>query len=106
MSDTTFRHGKPRMIDYEAGADIDAGEVLLAGNTTGLTCVIAHSDIANTKLGAVAAGGGVYDVINLDNAANYAKVWWDNSAKKATTKQTSVKKASAKKGARKRAART
>ena len=89
MADTTFRHGDPVMIDYTPGAgDVDAGEVVLLGNTTGLTCVIAHKDIANTVLGAMAAGGGVYDALNLNNAANGAKVYWDNSAKKVTTVST------------------
>jgi hypothetical protein len=38
--------------------------------------------------GAVAAGGGIYDVVNLNNAADYAKVWWDDSANKVTTTST------------------
>lgn len=88
MADTTFRHGAPLMIDYTAGADVDAGEVVLLGNTTGVTCGIAHRDIANGILGAVAVGGGVYDVVNLNNAADYAVVYWDNAAKKVTTTST------------------
>lgn len=89
MADTTFRHGDPVMIDYTpAAGDIAAGQVVLAGNTTGLTCLVNHVPIANTILGAMAAGGGVYDVVNLDNAADYAKVWWDDSANKVTTTST------------------
>lgn len=91
MADATFRHGEPRMIDYTpAAGDITAGDVVLLGNLTGLTCGIAHSDIANTKLGALAAGGGVYDVVNLNNAATYARVYWDASTNKVTTVSTNM----------------
>lgn len=87
--DATFRHGAPRMIDYTPGSgDVGAGDVVLLGNTSGLTCGVAHVDLENNAKGAIAAGGGVYEAINLDNAANYAKVWWDNSNKKVTTTST------------------
>jgi hypothetical protein len=89
MSQAIFRHGDPVMIDFTPGAgDINAGTVVLLGNTTGLATGIAHVDLPNTKLGALAAGGGVYEVVNLNNAANYAKVWWDNTNKKVTTTST------------------
>jgi hypothetical protein len=89
MAQATFRHGDPLMVDYTpAAGNVAAGEVVLAGNTAGLTCLIAHRDIVNNTLGAMAAGGGVYDVINLNNAANYAKVYWDNSVDKVTTVST------------------
>jgi hypothetical protein len=87
--EATFRHGDPRMVDYTPSAgNVAAGTVLLAGNTAGLTCLIAHLDIVNNVLGAVAAGGGVYDVTNLNNAANYAKVYWDDTNNKITTVST------------------
>lgn len=77
------------MVDYTpAAGNLAEGAVVLVGNTAGWTCGIAHSPIANNALGALAAGGGVYDVINLNNAANGAKVYWDNSAKKVTTTST------------------
>lgn len=88
MFETIFRHGDPLMIDYTPGADVVAGQVLLLGNTAGLCCVIAHSAIPNGALGAAAAGGGVYDVVNLNNAANGAKVWWDDTNNKVTTTST------------------
>lgn len=84
-----FRHGEPVMIDYTpAAGDVTGGDVVLLGNTTGLTCGIAHHDIANNTTGALASGGGVYDVLNLNNAANYAKVWWDDTNNKITTVST------------------
>ena len=89
MADTTFRSGDPVKVDYTPGSgNVAAGQVILAGNTTGLTCLIAHVDIPNGQLGAAAAGGGIYDVVNLNNAANYAKVWWDDANKKVTTTST------------------
>lgn len=89
MADTTFRSGAPINVDYTpTGGAVSAGQVVLLGNTTGLTCAIAPVDIANNTLGALSIGGGVYDVVNLDNAANGAKVYWDDSAKKATTTST------------------
>lgn len=89
MAEATMRHGDPVMIDYTpSGGNVSAGQVVLLGNTTGLTCGIAHSDIENGVLGALAGGGGVYDVANLNNAANYAKVWWDDTNNKVTTVST------------------
>jgi hypothetical protein len=90
MADTTFRHGDPDTIPYTPGdGDKSPGQVILLGNTTGLTCgIVPANGILNTKLGALDAGGGVYECINLNNAANYVKVYWDNSAKKVTTVTT------------------
>lgn len=95
MADTTFRHGSPIMIDYTPGAgDIDAGQVIqltdAASNTVevGMSLGIAHVDIANNAKGALAVGGGVYDVVNLNNAADYALVYWSDSVNKVTTVST------------------
>lgn len=89
MAEAIFRHGDPVMVDYTpAAGNIAAGQVILYGNTTGLTCLIAHVDIVNNTQGAAAAGGGVYEVTNLNNAANGAEVWWDDSVNKATTVST------------------
>ena len=89
MPQTVYRHGDPVMVDYTPSAgDVSAGDVVLSGNTAGWTCGIAHVDIANNTLGALAAGGGVYDVVNLNNAANGTKVYWDNANDKVTTVST------------------
>lgn len=89
MAEATFRHGDPLMIDYTPGSgNLSAGQVVLLGNTAGLTCGVAHRDIENGVLGALAAGGGVYDATNLNNAANFAKVYWDDSVNKLTTVST------------------
>ena len=95
MADTTFRSGSPIMIDYTPGdGDVAAGQVIQltdgASNTVevGLSLGIAHVDIPNNTLGALAVYGGVYDVVNLNNAADYATVFWDNSNNKVTTVST------------------
>lgn len=78
--EATMRHGDPLMIDYTpSSGDVAAGQVVSLGNLAGLTCGIAHRDIANNTLGALAAGGGVYAVKNVANLANYAKAWWDDT---------------------------
>lgn len=86
MAEATYRHGTPLFIDHTAEADIAEGEVVLIGNTTGLTCGVAHRPIANGNVGALAVGGGVYEMVNLNNAANGAKVYFDGT--KATTTST------------------
>lgn len=89
MPKATFRHGDPLMVPYTpATGNVAAGDVVLLGNTTGITCGIAHLDIPNGVLGDLAVGGGVYEVTNLNNAANYTKVYWDNTNSKVTTTST------------------
>lgn len=89
MAQATYRHGDPVMVDYTpSSGDVTAGDVILVGNLTGFTVGIAHRDITNNVLGAIAAGGGVYECTNLNNAATGAKVYWDNSADKVTTVST------------------
>lgn len=91
MAQVTFRHGDPVMVDYTpTGGNVAEGEVVLVGNTAGFTCGVAHRPITNNVLGALAAGGGVYDCINLNNQATGAKVWWNNSADKVTNESTNM----------------
>lgn len=91
MAEVTYRHGDPGMIDYTpSGGNVAEGEVVMLGNLTGLTCGIAHVPIVNNTKGALAIGRGVYDCINLNNAANYAKVYWDTSVNKVTTVSTNM----------------
>lgn len=90
MADAIFRHGAPfGYMDYTpAAGDVAAGDVVLIGNTAGLTCAIAHLDITNATLGALAVGGGIYDVTMVGNYAAGSKVWWDDSTNKVTTTST------------------
>jgi hypothetical protein len=92
MAEATFRHGEPLMIDHTpAAGDVDAGDVVVIGtvgaNTggTGALACVAHVPIANNVLGALAAGGGVYDLVSLQNSVLGTRVWWDGAGKVTTT---------------------
>src|SRR5690606_17968318 len=73
-------HGNPLMIDYTpSGADVSAGDVVMVGD---YPCV-AHKDIADGELGALAAGGGVY-ILEKDGTTGPVfsageDVAWDDS---------------------------
>lgn len=95
MPEVTYRHGDPVMVDYTpTGGNVAEGEVVVLGSVTantsgtGAVAAIAHRPITNSTLGALAVGGGVYAVTNLNNAATGAKVYWDNSNNKVTTVST------------------
>jgi hypothetical protein len=97
MADATFRHGDPTMADYTpASGNVAEGTVVVLGavtaNTagTGALAAVTHRPIVNAILGAVAVQGGVYDMVNLNNAATGAKVYWDitNNTRKVTTVST------------------
>jgi hypothetical protein len=89
MAEAIFRHGDPSFADYTpAAGDVAAGQVVLIGNTAGLTAGIAHLTIPNGSLGALAVGGGIYDVVAAGNYAAGSKVWWDDAANKVTTTST------------------
>jgi hypothetical protein len=95
MAEATFRHGNPVMVDYTpSGGNVAVGQVVVVGTVTantagtGALAGIAHRPITNNELGSLAMGGGVYAVTNLNNAANAAKVFWDDTNNKVTTVST------------------
>lgn len=97
MADATLRNGDCVMVDYTpASGNIAEGTILALGTVTANTsgtggfCVVAHRPITNNTLGAVSTGGGIYAVVNLNNAATGAKVYWDlqNNTRKVTTVST------------------
>lgn len=95
MADVTYRHGDPVSVDYTpSSGNVAEGQVVLIGSVTantggaGAIAGVAHRAIVNNTLGALAVGGGVYDGVNLNNAANGAKVYWDDSNNKFTTAST------------------
>ena len=76
----TFRHGNPVMVDHTPGSGVTAGDVIVTGDTPR----IAHRDIAANALGALASGGGVYDMTADAAIAADKKVYWNASASKVT----------------------
>lgn len=95
MAEVTFRSGPATMVDYTpSSGNVSEGQVVLLGSVTantsgtGAVAAIAHRPITNSTLGALSVGGGVYDVVNLNNAANGAKVYWDDTNNKVTTVST------------------
>lgn len=94
MPQSSFKQGNPTFIDYTpASGAVNAGDVIVlrpaASNTiNGITCGVAHQDIANNVAGAIAIGGGIYEVTSLENNANYVPVYWNDSADKVTSVTT------------------
>jgi hypothetical protein len=94
MAECTFRHGNPINIDHTpTGGNVAAGQVVVGGSVTGNTAGyglfsgIAPVPIVNNVKGALSVGG-VWEVTNLNNAADRALVYWDDSANKVTTVST------------------
>lgn len=81
MATANFVSGKPVMADYTPGSAVAAGDVVVLENTVG----IAHKDIAASELGALAVGGGVYDMVYLANVAVGTKMYYDGTSKVSST---------------------
>ncbi len=80
-NEAIFKHGSPLMVDHTpSGADVPGGEVVIVG----VTPMIAHRDIADTELGALAVSGGVYEMTGDASLAAGVEVFWDDTAKKVT----------------------
>lgn len=89
MPEATFRHGDPTFADFTpAAGNIAAGQVVMLGNLAGISCGIAHLDITNNTAGALAVGGGVYDVVMLTNLAPWTLVYWDDANNKVVSTST------------------
>lgn len=86
-SEARFLHGEPLMVDHTPGSAVSAGQVVVTADTPR----IAHLDIAANTLGALAAGGGVYEVAGDAAIAADKKVYWNNTANKVTETATSNK---------------
>lgn len=89
MAEAVLRSGDDNVIfiDHTATANRAAGEVVILGNLTGVTCGIAHMPITSAAVGALSLGG-IWEVTNLNNAANGAKVYWDDATSKVSTVST------------------
>jgi hypothetical protein len=95
MAEVTYRNGEPTMVDYTpSGGNVAEGTVVLLGTVTantagtGAVAAVAHVAITNNTLGAVSVGDGVYEGVNLNNAAVGTKVYWEDTNNKFTTVST------------------
>ena len=82
-----FVSAGPVYVDYTPAADTPAGSVVVVNDTPR----IAHRFLPANVLGAVAAEGGVYEVKGDGVIAADKKVYWDDTANKATLTSTSNK---------------
>lgn len=74
-------HGSPLMVDHTPTVAINAGDVVVIANIP----FVAHLDIAANRKGALAFGGGVYELTaNAGTIEPGDKVYWDDTANKAT----------------------
>lgn len=77
---TKFYTGEPIMSDYTPASAVSAGDVVIVGDLA----LIAHLDIAASKLGAIALRNGVY-AMTADGAIGAMKrVYWDATNSKVT----------------------
>ena len=92
MADAVKRGGIPPMImpHTPASGALAAGEVVLIGNTAGITCGIATLPVANNAEGVLEIGGGEYDVTMLTNMTAGTKVYWDTSINKVVATSTNM----------------
>jgi predicted RecA/RadA family phage recombinase len=80
MATVNFRYGEPNMVAYTPGADVKAGDVIV----TNLTPRVAHVDIPNGTVGALAAEGGIYSCAGDAAIAADKKVYWNATNKQVT----------------------
>lgn len=84
-----FISGDPIMIPYTPSGAVSAGDIIVDGVKT----YIAHLDIAANTLGAVAAGGGIYEVPKDGTSGPVFglgdKLYWNDSSNLAEATATS-----------------
>lgn len=86
-----FRNGDPLMVDYTPGAgNVGADDIVLLGNTVGITCGVAHKAIVNNVEGHLAVGGGVYELTFAGNVAAWGQVYIDIANQVATNDVNNV----------------
>lgn len=94
-----LRYGNPVFVPYTPGSAVAAGDVIVSGTHV----FIAHQNIAANELGAVAVGGGVYEMIALtgDVITMGDLLYWDdanNNAEAGATGNTAIGPACESKG--------
>ncbi len=87
MADATFKHGTTRMVDHTPSSAVTGGTVVLLTDIP----LVAHRDIAANEKGALAAGGGVYEMTADGAIPEGSLVYWDDINKKVTLTSTANK---------------
>ncbi len=82
-----YLHGAPVMVDHTPGSAIAAGVVVVTNDTPR----VAHLDIPANTLGALASGGGVYEMVGDGAIAADKKVYWDSTNRKVTLTASTFK---------------
>lgn len=89
--DAVFVQGKPLMVDHRPTVAVAAGDVVVIGDAVR----IAHSDIEADQLGALASGGGGYDVPKAVGGATAitdgTTLYWDDVNSLATATAGALK---------------
>lgn len=75
-----FKHGNPLAVDYTPGSAVSAGDVVVVGDVP----FVSRLDVAANDLGALDAGGGVYELTADAAIAAGKTVYWDDTNNKAT----------------------
>lgn len=84
--EATFKQGNPLMVDHTPTSAISAGDVVVINSIP----FVAHKDIAANEKGALAMGGGVYELTaDAGTIEPGDKVYWDDTANKITEVDTS-----------------
>jgi predicted RecA/RadA family phage recombinase len=79
-NEVIFKQGTPLMVDHTPAGTVLGGQPEVVGDVV----LIPHRDLAASKQGALAGGGGIYEVIADAVIAAGVRVYWNASAGKVT----------------------
>lgn len=80
-NEAIYRHGDSvTMIDHTPGSALSGGHVEVVGDLP----LVAHRDMPANEKGALAAGGGVYEMTADAAIATGKRVYWNATARKVT----------------------
>ena len=88
MAEAVFRYGTNiQTMDHTPGSDVNAGEVVVAGQWVGIALV----DIPANTLGSLNIYGGVYKMVGDGSINANTPVYWDDSEGKVSATSTGNK---------------
>lgn len=66
------------MVPYTpVGSNVAEGDVVVLGNTAGITVGVVHRPIVENTLGEIAVGGGIYEMTAIANTNAFTEVFVD-----------------------------